>query len=180
MNGRYVTYASIPPRCHSFHLFRQGCNCAFDRWIEYVNHIMKDRNSCHHAFESTLHFSKHIKALLHVDMVYSEEFGVGLDTPMEARGWWSCKLLHLMLLQLAHWCGCICTSQLCVLLGNYKNDILCLVEWFEELIPDVRSMTVVNPFTGTDINIGDQRVSAPSNMCSERWSLIDSHCDVVW
>ena len=46
---------------------------------------MKDRNSCHHAFESTLHFSKNIKALLHVDLLFSEEMGNGLDTPMDAR-----------------------------------------------------------------------------------------------
>ena len=70
---------------------------------------MKDRNSCHHAFESTLHFSKNVKALLHTDLTYSEEMGNGLDTPMDAR-------------------------------SNYVNDILALVRYLEQVIPDVHEV----------------------------------------
>ena len=47
---------------------------------------MKDRNQSHASFDTTTTFTKHLKAIAHVDSQYSEAYGEGLDTPMEARG----------------------------------------------------------------------------------------------
>ena len=55
------------------------------RWIEYVNKIMKSRNSSFNAFESASIFTENVKACVHVDTEYSEACGEGLDTPMDAR-----------------------------------------------------------------------------------------------
>ena len=45
--------------------------------------------------------------------------------------------------------------------GNYLNDILALVRFFEQLIPDVNEETHTNPFTHTDIRLGDIRYKQP-------------------
>ena len=65
---------------------RVGCNTAYDRWIEYLNHLLKERNSGHQAFEHATTFTEYLKAIAHVDMQFSEAWGEGLDTPIGARG----------------------------------------------------------------------------------------------
>ena len=50
-----------------------------------MNWIMKSRNSSFNAFESASVFTENIKAVVHVDSEYSQAYGEGLDTPMEAR-----------------------------------------------------------------------------------------------
>ena len=64
---------------------RVVCCGACIRWIEFVNKIMKSRNSSYNAFETASVFTENVKACVHVDTEYSEAFGEGLDTPMEAR-----------------------------------------------------------------------------------------------
>jgi hypothetical protein len=43
-----------------------------------------------------LRFSKNVKALIHADLNYSEEFGNGLDTPMGARGNYSNDVQYMV------------------------------------------------------------------------------------
>ena len=51
-----------------------------------MNKLLKERNQTHSSFDSTTTFTQHLKGIAHVDTQYSEVYGEGLDTPMEARG----------------------------------------------------------------------------------------------
>ena len=75
---------------------RVGCNCAYDRWIEYVNNIMKSRNISYCGFEGLIEFTANLKSLYHVDMQYSEVYGEALDTPITARGNYSNDIESLL------------------------------------------------------------------------------------
>ena len=50
---------------------------AFDRLIEYVNLLQQKRNTAFRGYDSQLHFTKYIKALVHVDAAWKEADGPG-------------------------------------------------------------------------------------------------------
>ena len=56
--------ASISP------LGREGGNVYADRYVEFIQNLMKRRNSCHAAFESALQFTPHLPALMHAHAAY--------------------------------------------------------------------------------------------------------------
>ena len=51
-----------------------------------MNKLLKQRNLSHKGFDSLINFTQNIKAIMHVDMQYSDVFNEGLETPMNARG----------------------------------------------------------------------------------------------
>ena len=57
-----------------------------DRWVEFVNGLLKSRNISYNGFDGLVEFSHNLKAICHVDTQFSEAHGEVLDTPMSARG----------------------------------------------------------------------------------------------
>ena len=63
-----------------------GAQMAFDRLIEYVNHLQKMRTTAFKGFEKQLQFTPHLKALVHIDAAWKEANGVfaGIDDGIPA------------------------------------------------------------------------------------------------
>ena len=94
--------------------------------------LLKKRNQSHASFDTTTTFTENLKAIAHVDTQYSEIYGEGLDTPIEAR-------------------------------GNYRNDVLAVLKYLKEMIPNPTEDSNINPFqgVGVDITLGDYKVRKP-------------------
>jgi hypothetical protein len=51
-------------------LGRDGGNMYVDRFVEFVNFLLKKRNSSHAAFDMALQFTPHLPALMHAHAAY--------------------------------------------------------------------------------------------------------------
>ena len=62
--------------CGSMSLFGDFL-MAYDRFIEYINNLQLKRNTAFKGYAEQLHFTKHLKALVHVDAAWKEVDGPG-------------------------------------------------------------------------------------------------------
>ena len=52
-------------------LGRWGSSIFFDRFIEYMNDRQKQRNQSYQSFDSALHYTQHLQAMMHADAAFT-------------------------------------------------------------------------------------------------------------